>query len=322
MVWRGVLSGVFFVRVGVVIPVRDRPGLVLEALASVQAQTRTPDRLVVVDDGSTDATPDRVESWLAQRSIPCWQLLRTNHRGAPGARQRGLEAIPDVDLVAFLDSDDLWPSDMVQRAIGVLGQNPHLIGASADRKIVDESTGHIRGDRLAQMVVHPWRWLVHHGAGIGSCSFVRASALRLIGGYPAAQPTGHDIELFSRLFTLGPWGHLPGAPVTFRRHHVKVRGEADHIYRQFNDANFRYACLYEHAVKSMPPGDARCREVRRSMARRWISAAKSAYQLGDATGASECLWNARRYQTLSFRASRLKWKLRTAARRTTGTPAS
>lgn len=309
-------------RVGVVIPVRDRPGLVLEALSSVHAQTRVPDRLVVVDDGSTDATPDRVESWLAQLRVPGWQLFRTDHRGAPAARQHGLEAIPDVDLVAFLDSDDLWPADLVQRAIGVLGRDPHLIGASADRKIVDESTGQIRADRLAPMVNHPWRWMVHHGAGVGSCSFIRASALRSIGGYPAAQPTGHDIELFSRLLTLGPWGHLPGQPVTFRRHHAQVRGEADHIYRQFKDANFRYACLYEQAVKSMPSADARCREVRRSMARRWISAAKAACQLGDTIGAVECLSKARRYQIFSLRAARLKWRLRRKTRQATKSPQS
>jgi glycosyltransferase involved in cell wall biosynthesis len=317
-----VFSGVFFVKVGVIIPVRDRPGLVLEALSSVLSQTCVPDRLVVVDDGSTDTTPDRVELWLAQHRVPGWELLRIEHRGAPAARQHGLEAIPEVDLVAFLDSDDLWPADLVQRAIGVLEHDPQLIGASADRKIVDESTGQIRADRLARMIVHPWRWMVQHGAGIGSCSFMRASALRSIGGYPTAQPTGHDIELFSRLLTLGPWGHLPGLPVTFRRHHAQVRGEADHIYRQFKDANFRYACLYEQAVKSMPPADARCREVRRSMARRWISAAKAADRVGDTTGAAQCLSKAKGYQSHSFRAARLKWRLRSKSRQPRGSPPS
>ncbi len=297
-------------RVGVVIPVRNRPGLVLEALESVRGQTLLPGRVVVVDDGSTDATPEAVGRWLSERGMDGWKLVRTEHRGAAEARQTGFLAATDADPVAFLDSDDLWPPDLIERAVAVLRDRPEAVGASADRRTVDESTGEERRDDLRPMAANPMRWMVLHDAGFGSGSVIRAEALRSIGGYPTGQPTGHDIELFTALFRLGPWAHLPGTPVTFRRHHAKSRGEADHIYRRVADANIRHARLYERAVAAMPPGDARSGEVRRSMARRWIAAAKTAYRLNDTQGALACLTQARKHRTVSLRAARLRWKLR------------
>lgn len=191
-------------RIGVVIPVRNRPGLVLEALDSIRAQTLLPDRLVVVDDGSTDATPERISDWLCANGRPGWELVRREHHGAAESRQHGFSLMPDIDLVAFLDSDDLWPPDLVRRAVGLFDQAPELIGASADRRTIDESTGEVRLLGLAAITRSPLRWMVSHDAGIGSCTLIRAAVLRSIGGYPTGELTGHDIELLRRLMGVGP----------------------------------------------------------------------------------------------------------------------
>lgn len=297
-------------KLGVVIPVRNRPGLVLETLESVRAQTVPPHRLIVIDDGSTDETPDRVSDWLSIHGKPGWELLRATPRGAAESRQHGFSMMPDADVVAFLDSDDLWPPDLAQRAVDIFEQLPRLVGASADRRTVDASTGTDRTVSLADLPSAPLRWIMVHDAGIGSCTVIRADCLRTIGGYPTGEPTGHDIQLLARLMSQGPWAHLPGEPVTFRRHVAKARGEAGHIYQQVTDANIRHARLYHRIVSLLPPADARSRPVRRAMGKRWISAAKTAYRLGDSTGVHECLNQARRYQPISFRAARLKWKAR------------
>lgn len=303
-------SGPHRPKLGVVIPVRNRPGLVLETLESVRAQTVPPHRLIVVDDGSTDETPDRVSEWLSIHAKPGWELLKAPPRGAAESRQHGFTMMPDVDLVAFLDSDDLWPPDLVHRALDLFEQSPHLVAASADRRTLDASTGTDRTLRLADLPQRPLRWIIVHDAGIGSCTIIRANSLHTIGGYPTGELTGHDIQLLARLMSQGPWAHLPGEPVTFRRHVAKARGEAGHIYQQITDANIRHARLYNQAVSLLPPEDAKSRPVRRAMGRRWISAAKTAYKLGDRTGVLECLSQARRYQPISFRAVRLKCKAR------------
>lgn len=106
-------------RITVVVPVIDRAITVRPTLDSIAAQTRSPSRLVVVDDGSTDDTPDAVERWIAERRPPfeC-EVIRQSHRGASAARNVGLERCGSEGFVAFLDSDDVWPSDFLARAGG------------------------------------------------------------------------------------------------------------------------------------------------------------------------------------------------------------
>ena len=54
-------------RIGVVVPVYNRCGLVRECLESIAAQTRPPERVVVVDDASIDGTADGVDEWIRQK---------------------------------------------------------------------------------------------------------------------------------------------------------------------------------------------------------------------------------------------------------------
>ena len=88
----------------------NRAEYLREALDSVLGQTRPPDQVLVVDDGSTDATPDV----LAAYSV---EVLRLQHTGNPAAvLNAGLRAARG-DLVALLDSDDVWLPDKLARQV-------------------------------------------------------------------------------------------------------------------------------------------------------------------------------------------------------------
>ncbi len=99
----------------VIIPTRNRPDLTLEAVAAVRAQTYPHWHLWVVDDASTDETPDRVEAAVSgdQRV----SVIRLPRRiGANPARQVALDR-SDAPLVATCDSDDLWTPDKLARQV-------------------------------------------------------------------------------------------------------------------------------------------------------------------------------------------------------------
>lgn len=90
--------------VSVVLPTYNRAPLLGEALASVRAQTFDDWECIVVDDGSTDATPDV----LRREQDPRVRPIRIAHSASPAvARNAGL-AVARGRLVAFLDDDDLW----------------------------------------------------------------------------------------------------------------------------------------------------------------------------------------------------------------------
>ncbi|MEO6822603.1 MAG: glycosyltransferase [Candidatus Nanopelagicales bacterium] len=103
--------------VSVVMPVRDRPELVARAIDSVRAQSFSHWELLVVDDGSTDRTPDVVAAIAAQD--PRVRLLRRPASGVCAARNAGIAAATG-QYVAFLDSDNEWTPDFLMVCSAVM----------------------------------------------------------------------------------------------------------------------------------------------------------------------------------------------------------
>lgn len=108
-------------QVSVVIPVHNREELIGRAIDSVLRQSFADFELLVVDDGSTDGTVARV---LAQTGDPRLRLLRhAENRGAAAARNTAIMAAKG-EFIAFLDSDDEWLADKLERQIACLGSAP------------------------------------------------------------------------------------------------------------------------------------------------------------------------------------------------------
>ena len=92
--------------VAVTIAAYNGEAYICEALDSVARQTRRPDQIIVVDDGSTDSTALRVRDWVAANRVGV-ELLQQENRGLPGARNRAIRHAT-TDLVALLDADDVF----------------------------------------------------------------------------------------------------------------------------------------------------------------------------------------------------------------------
>jgi glycosyltransferase involved in cell wall biosynthesis len=88
--------------VSVVIPTYNRAAFLPEAIASVRAQTRPPDEVVVVDDGSTDGTRE-----IVLGLGPGIRYVYQANAGSAAARNAGIR-LASGDVLAFLDSDDVW----------------------------------------------------------------------------------------------------------------------------------------------------------------------------------------------------------------------
>ena len=104
----------------VIIPVYNGERFLAEALQSVLNQTLPSDEIIVVDDGSTDETAT-VAAMFGSRL----HYIKQVHRGVASARNCGLGAAK-TEFIAFLDADDLWPEDKLERQVVVLRANPDL----------------------------------------------------------------------------------------------------------------------------------------------------------------------------------------------------
>ncbi len=96
---------------------------VAEAIDSALAQTRAPNQVVVVDDGSKDGSQELLRERYG--ADPRVTLLMCENGGQLVAFQRGL-AVTDADVVCFLDADDCWEPDYVDKIANLFDQRPDV----------------------------------------------------------------------------------------------------------------------------------------------------------------------------------------------------
>ena len=116
-------------KLSVIIPTHNRVGLLPRALASIHAQTSPPAEVIVVDDGSTDGTER-----LMQSEFPGVWYLRQENRGVAAARNHGIREARG-EWLAFLDSDDEWLPQKLERQLDALAKNPELLVLSHQRNL-------------------------------------------------------------------------------------------------------------------------------------------------------------------------------------------
>lgn len=115
--------------VGVTMSIYNGAATVGQALASVAAQTRLPDQIVVVDDGSDDGTPAVVEAWSAV--LPMMTIVRhETNRGLAQGRMSGIQCL-DTDVVLALDADDVWLPDHLALLLAAHERRPGIVSPMA-----------------------------------------------------------------------------------------------------------------------------------------------------------------------------------------------
>lgn len=269
--------------ISVVIPTFNREKYILSTLDSVANQTVLPNKVVVVDDGSTDNSRAKIHHWVAQHPDLTFEVICTGNRGASAARNLGFEAIrAEHEYVAFLDSDDIWPPDFLERTLSSLRVHPDAVAVSTDREFVFPTDNTRLYSSLADITANPWQWFLLQGAGIGSCTLLRTTAVVNAGGYPVEQATGHDLILFGRIALTGTWLHAPGQPTQFTRFDPKHPSKVEHhTFQRYTDYLYRWACAANQLWNEAPPfvrKDSSCREA---LASRWYKAAGQLRKIGE-----------------------------------------
>jgi glycosyltransferase involved in cell wall biosynthesis len=296
--------------ISVVVPMFNRAATILATLDSVAAQSLPPDRLVVVDDGSTDSSARRVANWLQAHSRRVNGFLLTQpNRGVAVARNRGLTAASPCSLIAFLDSDDRWPSDFLERAAAVVDTCPNSVAATADREFQFGEIHEPEVHDLRSFAAAPIPWMLAHGAGIASATLFRVAAVLSRGGFDESLITGEDSALFLRLALDGPWLHIPGRPVIFERALSQQADAEGHLSERFHDRFRTWARVYEDFILHgggkhvLTPA-----EIRRALGAAWYIAGRELMEHHRHVEARHCFFKALAWSPRSYKA--WKWLAR------------
>lgn len=205
----------------VVIPVFNRPAGLRRAVGSVLAQTDADCEIIVVDDGSTDETPEIAASFGDRARV-----IRQENAGVSAARNRGIAAAA-APWVALLDSDDEWlPGKLAAQRRFILDNPGIAILQSPERWIRDGRrvnpglrhamrAGRIFRESLARCLVSP------------SSVVFRRELFGRYGPFDERLPACEDYDLWLRITAFEPVGLAGGELV------VKYGGHADQLSRRF-----------------------------------------------------------------------------------------
>lgn len=193
--------------VSVIVPCYNAARYIGAALESVLNQSHRPREILVVDDGSTDASADAIARYGA-----AVQYMRQDNRGISAARNLGLERAR-CGMIAFLDADDLWPVDSMRHRLALLEADAELGYAFGwvepflspdmpeDVRVKIQDPGEARAGRVAGSLL------------------LRRGIVEKVGGFDAAFPVGETMDWVARIDACGFSSRDCGKVVLLRRIH-------------------------------------------------------------------------------------------------------
>jgi glycosyltransferase involved in cell wall biosynthesis len=201
--------------VSVVVPTYDREAYLCEAIDSVLEQSYDHLELVVVDDHSPVPAAEVLSDRLERTTRPVECLRHEENRGAPAARNTGIEAAGG-DFVAFLDDDDYWEPTKLERQVeAFVRASPDVGVVCTGQAFVDEGETvsvqrpTVRGEVTRDLLA---------GAEVGTFStvMVRSSVPEVVGDLDERFPCWQDREWLLRASTAFEFEVVP-EPLTVRR---------------------------------------------------------------------------------------------------------
>jgi glycosyltransferase involved in cell wall biosynthesis len=196
--------------VSVVIPVYNCEAYLGEAIESVLAQTYRPIDVIVVDDGSSD------RSAAVARSFPEIRCCAQPHAGAGAARNRGV-ALARGMFLAFLDADDLWARDKLERQMAAFRADPAL-------DMVHSRIRQFHSPELAEDVKARLRGAGSVLSGHVSTMLVRRASFDRVGPFPVGWRVGEFIDWYARAREAGLRDMLLPHVAVLRRLHAGNTG--------------------------------------------------------------------------------------------------
>jgi len=215
--------------VSVVIPTYNGARHIEAALDSVRAQTYDPAcvEVIVVDDGSTDGTPDLVEQ---RTDVRC---IRQSNAGVAAARNRGV-AEARADVIMLLDQDDVWEPQKTALQMAFLREHPETEIVAGHMQGFLDVGGEAHSEQVRQLLERPQPFLFPSVLAIRRTMFAR------VGPFDSAYAMTSDFEWLVRVRQHGIAVHMmPDLVCRYRIHAANTSRDVFGMQREMLRAMHR-----------------------------------------------------------------------------------
>jgi len=213
-------------QISVVMPAYNSELYIDEAVNSILKQTFADFELIIINDGSTDSTFEKIEKWKRKDSRV--KVVHQENIGRSLSRNKGLD-MAQADYVAFADADDISTPKRLELTYNYLKKNPDVCAVSGIF------------DRICMRGVFLYKALVvfeHKDIemkllnDIGdqfhqSCSMVRKEIAIKVGGYNPAHILGDDVGFFLKMARAGKLHNLNATLLRYRLHPTSIVAKAN-----------------------------------------------------------------------------------------------
>lgn len=214
--------------VSAIIPTYNRADLVREAIDSVRSQTYQNVEVIVVDDGSTDDTLASLKRYGSRIRV-----VSQSNAGPSAARNHGIR-VSNGQLVAFLDSDDLWLPTKIERQVALLEKAGTSVPCClsnitmrwADREFTSFAMSWLDPAVTEGIWLNADEVLATRFVLFNQGVMIRRPVLQTIGGFDESLRLLEDAELSMRLSLEGPWAFIQEPLVIWRESSVSCYQES------------------------------------------------------------------------------------------------
>ena len=237
----------------VVIPARNAEDTIAQALDSVLIQTCQQFEIIVVDDGSTDATVQIATEKAADRVT----IVSQENQGVSAARNAGIRVARGA-YVSFLDADDLWLPTYLAKAIEALSGDPEPGLVFTDAWVYDEPAGRIRRQPMMarrrptdDLPSEPAAFfsLLLRGNFVYTSATVPKDVLEQVGGFDAELTRAEDYDLWLRISAAGfSASYVPGPLALYRLHGSARSLSSDRLEMSRGESEVLRRLLDRHAL--------------------------------------------------------------------------
>jgi len=191
--------------VSVVMPAYNAERHLAQAIESILNQTIQDIELIIVDDSSTDDTPNIIARYM--QTDPRVRALRNeSNLGPAGSTNRGVAAAR-AELIAGMDADDISVPSRLSKQVGFLAEHPEVAVVGSYVSHINEANKMLSLSRTGPASISDFHRLRARGEAtmvFGGTSLYRKALFEEVGGFDATLRAAADIEFCDRMSDIGP----------------------------------------------------------------------------------------------------------------------